>query len=124
MQLLEHRIMTDGEVLPGGILKVDGFLNHQMDPQLLTAMGEEFHRLFAGSGVNKILTIEASGIGPACFAGLAFGCPVLFGQCGRTGPLAGEGGTGAGVSVAHRGGPTGRGAGTARGAGGLGSTGR
>ena len=90
MQLLEHRIMTDGEVLPGGILKVDGFLNHQMDPQLLTAMGEEFHRLFAGSGVNKILTIEASGIGPACFAGLAFGCPVLFAKKNRTSNLAGE----------------------------------
>ena len=58
MQLLEQRIMTDGEILPGGILKVDGFLNHQMDPQLLTAMGEEFHRLFDGMGVNKILTIE------------------------------------------------------------------
>ncbi len=84
MQLLERRILTDGEVLPGGILKVDGFLNHQMDPQLLTAMGEEFHRLFAGMGVNKILTIEASGIGPACFAGLAFGCPVLFAKKNRT----------------------------------------
>ena len=48
LQLLERRIVTDGEVLPGGILKVDGFLNHQMDPQLLTAMGEEFHALFAG----------------------------------------------------------------------------
>ena len=90
MQLLERRIMTDGEVLLGGILKVDGFLNHQMDPQLLTAMGEEFHRLFAGSGVNKILTIEASGIGPACFAGLAFGCPVLFAKKNRTSNLAGE----------------------------------
>ena len=90
MQLLERRIVTDGEVLPGGILKVDGFLNHQMDPQLLTAMGEEFHALFAGCGVNKILTIEASGIGPACFAGLAFGCPVLFAKKNRTSNLAGE----------------------------------
>ena len=90
MQLLEQRIIADGEVLPGGILKVDGFLNHQIDPQLLTAMGEEFYRLFAGEGVNKILTIEASGIGPACFAGLAFGCPVLFAKKNRTSNLAGE----------------------------------
>ena len=90
MQLLEQRILTDGEVLPGGILKVDGFLNHQMDPELLTAIGEEFHTLFAGSGVNKILTIEASGIGPACFAGLAFGCPVLFAKKNRTSNLSGE----------------------------------
>ena len=73
MQLLERRIREDGEVLPGGILKVDGFLNHQMDPELLMEMAREFHRLFAGDKVNKILTIEASGIGPACFAGLAFG---------------------------------------------------
>ena len=90
MQLLEQRILADGEILPGGILKVDGFLNHQMDPQLLIAMGEEFHSLFAGCGVNKILTIEASGIGPACFAGLAFGCPVLFAKKNRTANLSGE----------------------------------
>ena len=78
MELLERRIRGDGEVLPGGILKVDGFLNHQMDPGLLMELAKEFQRLFAGAGVNKILTIEASGIGPACFAGLVFGCPVLF----------------------------------------------
>ncbi len=90
MQLLEQRILSDGEILPGGILKVDGFLNHQIDPELLAAMGEEFHRLFAGCGVNKILTIEASGIGPACFAGAAFGCPVLFAKKNRTRNLSGE----------------------------------
>ena len=90
MQLLERRIREDGEVLPGGILKVDGFLNHQMDPELLMEMAREFHRLFAGDKVNKILTIEASGIGPACFAGLAFGCPVLFAKKHRTGNLSGE----------------------------------
>lgn len=90
MQLLERRIREDGEVLPGGILKVDGFLNHQMDPPLLMELAEEFHRLFAGDGVNKILTIEASGIGPACFAGLVFGCPVLFAKKNRTSNLSGE----------------------------------
>ena len=90
MQLLEQRILSDGEILPGGILKVDGFLNHQMDPVLLTAMAEEFHRFFADAGVNKILTIEASGIGPACFAGLAFGCPVLVAKKNRTRNLSGE----------------------------------
>ena len=90
MQLLEQRILADGEVLPGGVLKVDGFLNHQMDPKLLIAMGEEFYSLFAASGVNKILTIESSGIGPACFAGLAFGCPVLFAKKNRTRNLSGE----------------------------------
>ena len=90
MELLERRIRADGEVLPGGILKVDGFLNHQMDPQLLMELGREFHRLFAGEGVNKILTIEASGIGPACFAGLVFGCPVLFAKKNRTRNLSGE----------------------------------
>ena len=90
MELLERRIRAEGEVLPGGILKVDGFLNHQMDPQLLMELGREFHRLFAGEGVNKILTIEASGIGPACFAGLVFGCPVLFAKKNRTRNLSGE----------------------------------
>ena len=90
MELLERRIRADGEVLPGGILKVDGFLNHQMDPQLLMELGREFHRLFAGEGVNKILTIEASGIGPACFTGLVFGCPVLFAKKNRTRNLSGE----------------------------------
>ncbi len=90
LQLLERRIREDGEVLPGGILKVDGFLNHQMDPGLLMEMAGEFRRLFEGDGVNKILTIEASGIGPACFAGLAFGCPVLFAKKNRTRNLSGE----------------------------------
>ena len=68
MELLERRIMQDGEVYPGNILKVSSFLNHQMDIDLLEKMGEEWARLFAGEGVNKILTIEASGIGIACIA--------------------------------------------------------
>ena len=59
MKLLEERILSDGKVLPGGILKVDNFLNHQIDTALLWEMAQEFHRLFGGEGVNKILTIEA-----------------------------------------------------------------
>ena len=62
MELLEQRILRDGKVKPGGILKVDSFLNHQLDPMLMHEMAKELHRLFDGQGVNKILTIEASGI--------------------------------------------------------------
>ena len=78
MELLEKRIMQDGEVYPGNILKVSSFLNHQMDIDLLSQMGQEWARLFAGEGVNKILTIEASGIGIACIAAQSFHCPVVF----------------------------------------------
>ena len=78
MELLEKRILEDGEVYPGDILKVSGFLNHQMDIDLLKEMGLEWKRRFADAGVNKILTIEASGIGIACIAALEFGCPVVF----------------------------------------------
>ena len=78
MELLEKRIMQDGEVYPGNILKVSSFLNHQMDIDLLDEMGHEWARLFAGEGVNKILTIEASGIGIACIAARSFHCPVVF----------------------------------------------
>ena len=78
MKLLEERIRRDGEVKSGEILKVDRFLNHQMDPALFYAMAEEWKRLYDGCGINKILTIEASGIGIACVAGLLFGVPVVF----------------------------------------------
>lgn len=78
MKLLEQRILKDGEVYPGNILKVGSFLNHQMDIELLDEMGKEWARLFADAGVNKILTIEASGIGIACIAARSFGCPVVF----------------------------------------------
>lgn len=78
MEMLEDRIRRDGKVLPGGILKVDSFLNHQIDVALLDEMAGEFRRLFGDCGVNKILTIEASGIGLACITGRIFGCPVLF----------------------------------------------
>lgn len=78
MELLEQRIRKEGVVKPGGVLKVDAFLNHQMDVSLFSAMGAEWKRLFAGAPINKILTIEASGIGIACVAAQHFGVPVVF----------------------------------------------
>ena len=84
MKLLEDRIMSDGKVLPGGVLKVDNFLNHQIDTALLYEMAKEFHRLFGGEGVNKILTIEASGIAIAAVTGVVFGCPMVFAKKSRT----------------------------------------
>ena len=84
MELLEQRILSDGRLLPGGILKVDNFLNHQMDPMLIRAMAQEWHRLFKDDGVNKILTIEASGIAMAILTGLEFQCPVVFAKKSKT----------------------------------------
>jgi len=78
MKLLEDRIMKDGKSLPGGILKVDSFINHQMDSELMYRCGEEFVRLFADKGITKILTVEASGIAPAVFAGYLAHVPVVF----------------------------------------------
>lgn len=89
MQLLEDRIRRDGIVREGGVLKVDSFLNHQMDIGLFEEMGKEFVRLFAGCEVNKILTIEASGIGIACIAAQQFGCPVVFAKKSKTKNIAG-----------------------------------
>ncbi len=84
MKLLEERILKDGQVFPGNILKVDSFLNHQIDVELLNKMGEEMLRLYKDCGVNKILTIEASGIGIACIAAQFFNCPVLFAKKTKT----------------------------------------
>ena len=78
MQLLKDHILKDGIVKPGNILKVDSFLNHQLDIELFDAMGAEFKRLFADAPVTKILTIEASGIGIACVVARHFGVPVVF----------------------------------------------
>ena len=78
MKLLEERIKKDGIVKPGNVLKVDNFLNHQMDIALFNEMGKEFKRLFADCKVNKILTIEASGIGIACIVAQYFDVPVVF----------------------------------------------
>ena len=78
MNFLEERIMKDGVVKEGNILKVDSFLNHQMDVKLFKQMGEEFKRRFAGKNINKIITIEASGIGIACIVAECFDVPVVF----------------------------------------------
>ena len=78
MNFLEERIAKDGIVKEGNVLKVDSFLNHQMDIALFDRMGEEFKRRFAGKPINKILTIEASGIGIACVVARHFGVPVVF----------------------------------------------
>ena len=84
MKLLEDRILKDGKVRPGGILKIDNFLNHQIDPQLLYAMAQELYRLYDGCGVNKILTVEASGIAIAAMVGYVFGCPLVFAKKGKS----------------------------------------
>lgn len=78
MELLEQRILKDGRVLPGNVLKVDSFLNHQIDIDLVDALGAEWKRRYAGEKITKILTIEASGIGIACIAARHFGVPVVF----------------------------------------------
>lgn len=78
MKILEDRIRRDGIVKDGNVLKVDSFLNHQMDVNLFNQMGEEFKRLFSDRPINKILTIEASGIGIACIAAQHFHVPVVF----------------------------------------------
>ena len=78
MELLEERIRKDGIVKEGNVLKVDNFLNHQMDIELFDEMGKEFKRLFADKPINKILTIEASGIGIACVVARHFHVPVVF----------------------------------------------
>lgn len=84
MKLLEDRIRRDGKVLPGGILKIDSFLNHCMDPVLLNEMAGEVARLFGSMGVNKILTIESSGIALAILVGLAMNCPVVYAKKSRS----------------------------------------
>lgn len=90
MKLLEDRIVKDGVVKPGNILKVDSFLNHQMDVDLFNKMGEEFRRLYRDVPVTKILTIEASGIGIACIAAQHFHVPVVFAKKSQSVNLDGE----------------------------------
>ena len=84
MKLLCDRIRTEGDIRPGGIVKVDSFLNHQIDVGLLNELGREFFRLFKNDGVTKILTVEASGIAIASLAALHFGAPVLFAKKHQT----------------------------------------
>ena len=90
MELLKERIRRDGKVKGTDVLKVDSFLNHQMDVELFQEMGKEFKRRFAGCEVNKILTIEASGIGIACVAAEYFHCPVIFAKKSQTKNIAGD----------------------------------
>ncbi len=90
MQLLKDRILKDGRVMSGNVLKVDSFLNHQMDIGLFSEIGKEFKRRFAGCEINKILTIEASGIGIACIVAQYFNVPVVFAKKNPTKNIAGE----------------------------------
>lgn len=90
MKLLEERIQKDGIVKEGNILKVDSFLNHQMDVDLFMEMGKEFKRLFADAPINKILTIEASGIGIACVVAQSFHVPVVFAKKAQSLNIDGE----------------------------------
>lgn len=90
MKLLEERIQKDGIVKPGNVLKVDSFINHQMDVELISEMGKEWKRLFADKKINKILTIEASGIGIACIAAMHFNVPVVFAKKAKSINLDGD----------------------------------
>jgi xanthine phosphoribosyltransferase len=90
MQLLKDRIRKDGKVRSGNVLKVDSFLNHQMDIELFGEIGQEFKRRFADCKITKILTIEASGIGIACIAAQYFQVPVVFAKKNQTKNIAGD----------------------------------
>ena len=90
MQLLKDRIRKDGKIKEGNVLKVDSFLNHQMDVKLFQEIGKEFKRRFEGEEITKILTIEASGIGIACFAAEVFDVPVVFAKKTQTKNIAGD----------------------------------
>lgn len=83
MNSLQKKILSDGLVLPGNILKVDSFLNHQIDISLLKDMGKDFYELFKDKNITKILTIEASGIAIACYAAEHFNVPVVFAKKGQ-----------------------------------------
>ena len=90
MDLLKEKIVKEGQVYPGNILKVDCFLNHQIDCTFLREVGKEFHRLFKDEGVNKILTIEASGIAIGTVVAQEFECPLVFAKKNKTKNIAGN----------------------------------
>lgn len=90
MKALKERIMKDGKIREGNVLKVDSFLNHQLDIELFEQMGEEFKRRFEGKKITKILTIEASGIAIACIAARHFKVPVVFAKKSKTKNIAGD----------------------------------
>lgn len=82
MNALQNKIISDGKVAPGNVLKVDSFLNHQIDTKLLRAMGKDFYELFKDKEITKVLTVEASGIAIACYVAEAFDVPVVFAKKG------------------------------------------
>ena len=90
MDLLKKKILEEGEVYEGNILKVDGFLNHRIDIPFMQEVAKEFHRLFKDEGVNKILTIEASGIAIGALVAQEFGCPLVFAKKTKTKNIAGD----------------------------------
>ena len=90
MKLLEQKILEEGRVLPGGILKVDGFLNHRIDPVLCMEMAKELRRLYEGEDINKILTVEASGIALGIMAAYVFDCPLVFAKKSRSKNISAE----------------------------------
>ena len=99
MNFLEERITKDGIVKEGNVLKVDSFLNHQMDIRLFDQIGEEFKKRFEGTEINKILTIEASGIGIACVAARHFDVPVVFAKKSKSINIEGDVYEGIGIAV-------------------------
>lgn len=90
MDLLKQKILAEGEVYEGNILKVDGFLNHRIDIPFMRSVGREFHRLFKDEGINKILTIEASGIAIGALVAQEFECPLVFAKKTKTKNIAGD----------------------------------
>lgn len=90
MELLKRKIVEEGEVYEGNILKVDCFLNHQLDIPFMKEIGKEFHRLYKDADINKILTIEASGIAIGSMVAQEFGCPLVFAKKNKTKNIAGD----------------------------------
>ena len=90
MKLLEDRILKDGKIGEGNVLKVDSFLNHQIDVPFVSELGREFYRLYENEGITKILTIEASGIGIACLTAAYFSVPVVFAKKTPTNNISGD----------------------------------
>jgi xanthine phosphoribosyltransferase len=90
MKLMQDRILQEAQLLDGGVIKVDGFLNHRMDIDLIDKVGEEFYRIFGHLGVTEILTVEASGIGIACLTARYFNVPVIFAKKSESKNLVGE----------------------------------
>jgi xanthine phosphoribosyltransferase len=90
MKLMQDRILQEAQLLDGGVIKVDGFLNHRMDIELIDKVGQEFYRIFGNLGVTEILTVEASGIGIACLTARYFNVPVIFAKKSESKNLVGE----------------------------------